>query len=891
MALQVETFLSRIARWDGSLWQPIGTGTGGSVVLDMTTHQGDLIAVGQFFGENVKRWNGTQWLPLDQLVSSAYTVNVFQGELLVGGVFPMGISRWFESEVTAPLWIPLGQGLQQWSAVNTLIEYEGHLFAGGDIIAAEGLPVRNLARWTGTNWNSLGPGSNGAIRSLVHHNATLCIAGDLGNSGYVAQWQDEQWTNLGSAFNAGVTALHAYDGFLIAGGKFTSSLEGNPLGRIAKWDGQQWSSMGEFDGEILNFATVDGELIAMGDFNTASGSPASRVARWTGETWQAMFPGLEFDYGVRDIIQFAGDIYVAGDFTTINGELLAHIARWDGSKFHTLAGFMNGPVHVLSEFQGDLVVGGNFTLPSKSIARWNGIAWNTLGGGALPCEESTCQAIVRSFAIAGDLLYVAGVFKYVSSSTGQTSQSPNIAIWNGNAWTAFPLGVGDYKHPLKGVHAMSQHNSAIVVAGDFVEAGGQPAKNIVAFTPGPIQTWFTVGDGFDSSIYDIAEFEDDLIIAGNFENSPGGFHNGITRWDGSAWHDLDGGMDGSVRALETYDGSLIAGGLFMHAGNASAKSLAKWNGDAWSELAPVTGSLGEVRALAVCGPDLYIAGQFESVGGVTALNIAKWDGNTAHPLGTELTGSVSALAFYEGDLIVGGALLVGGNVPVYGVARWDGAAWHPLDTGVSNCPTNACVGNVYALAVHNGDLIVGGSFVYAGGEPASNIARWDGNAWHAMGAGFNGTVRALCSFGGNLYAAGSFTLAEGILVHRIAVWDGTQWKALPDGGVDSSCFGSSCNAVASMLAPYKGDLYVGGWFAQVGSAASPYLAKLVSTCNIGDVNSDGEVNFVDLLQVVQHWGPCGSALLCEDSPCGADLNFSGAVDVQDLLTVISNWTG
>ncbi|MCI0675087.1 MAG: dockerin type I domain-containing protein [Phycisphaerales bacterium] len=50
----------------------------------------------------------------------------------------------------------------------------------------------------------------------------------------------------------------------------------------------------------------------------------------------------------------------------------------------------------------------------------------------------------------------------------------------------------------------------------------------------------------------------------------------------------------------------------------------------------------------------------------------------------------------------------------------------------------------------------------------------------------------------------------------------------------------------------------------------------------GDANGDGIVNIVDLLLVINAWGPCAS-------PCAADFNADGLVNIIDLLTVISNW--
>ena len=75
---------------------------------------------------------------------------------------------------------------------------------------------------------------------------------------------------------------------------------------------------------------------------------------------------------------------------------------------------------------------------------------------------------------------------------------------------------------------------------------------------------------------------------------------------------------------------------------------------------------------------------------------------------------------------------------------------------------------MYALAVTGSDLYVGGYFTTAGGIGASNIAKWNGNSWSALGSGIGGghgpyppSVYALAIFAGDLYAGGHFTIAGG----------------------------------------------------------------------------------------------------------------------------------
>ena len=60
---------------------------------------------------------------------------------------------------------------------------------------------------------------------------------------------------------------------------------------------------------------------------------------------------------------------------------------------------------------------------------------------------------------------------------------------------------------------------------------------------------------------------------------------------------------------------------------------------------------------------------------------------------------------------------------------------------------------------------------------------------------------------------------------------------------------------------------------------------------LGDVNRDGVVNVVDLLAIINAWGPCPApppppAL---PIPCDADVTNDNTVNVVDLLLIINNW--
>ncbi len=109
-------------------------------------------------------------------------------------------------------------------------------------------------------------------------------------------------------------------------------------------------------------------------------------------------------------------------------------------------------------------------------------------------------------------------------------------------------------------------------------------------------------------------------------------------------------------------------------------------------------------------------------------------------------------------------------------------------------------------------LVVAGSFSAAADIPASNIATWDGQTWHALGAGLNSTVYCIAVFNGELYAGGSFTGSASTPLHYIAKWTGSAWQDV--------AFGT--DGVVYTLFPNGSELLVGGAFRHVEGTFFPF---------------------------------------------------------------------
>jgi len=332
--------------------------------------------------------------------------------------------------------------------------------------------------------------------------------------------------------------------------------------------------------------------------------------------------------------------------------------------------------------------------------------------------------------------------------------------------------------------------------------------------------WVSLGFELDGNVNALAMSGTNLYAGGFFATAGGVTVNGIVKWDGSAWWALGSGMSRafacSVDALALSGTNLYASGFFGTAGGVPANNIAKWNGGVWSALG--SGLDGRVYALAVMGTDLYAGGGFITAGGMSANNVAKWDGHTWSALGSGLGGgayyaNVRALAVSGTNLYAGGFFTTAGGVSANYIAKWDGRAWSALGAGMSGSFLNP---QVAALAVSGTDLYAGGDFTTEGGVTGNGIAKWDGSAWSALGPGMNSTVYALAMDGTDLYAGGQFTTAGGLSAANIAKWDGSAWSALGSG---------LSTSVYALAADGRGHLFVGGAFIRAGTNACLYLAQ------------------------------------------------------------------
>ncbi len=580
----------------------------------------------------------------------------------------------------------------------------------------------------------------------------------------------------------------------------------------------------------VNAAVVDerGDIIVSGSFLTADDVMVDHIARWDGTRWHPLGDGLNSSARVL-VFDDNGDLYAGGTFDDAGGDPDAdNIAVWDGLSWSSLGGHDSGlstSVFALAfDSNGDLYAGGNFTNAggdpdADRIAVWNGTAWSSIGGA-----DSGVNSNVNAVAFSsGGILVIGGYF----TDAGGSQTADFIAGWNGSGWNAIGGGLNGAVNDL-----VFTANGDLYVGGSFTDAGGVPDADRIAVWSSP--TWRTVGagGGLDETVHDIAfDSSGTLLVGGEFDNA-GGDPNAdrVARWTPAGWTSVGGSHSGlnydvSVLVIDDGDAPVVGGNIHDVGGNVAVDYLARWNGSQWVALSRASlptgsGLKGSVFALAHDGAGrLYAGGDFYDAGNDRAGDyVAMWDGLGWSALGgptAALDGYVFALAFSDaGDLVVGGEFWnAGGDPDANHIALWDGVDWSSLGG-----PDSGLDGDVNALAVgDDGRIYAGGDFDDAGGDPdGDHVAVWDGVAWSALvgpGGGPDGEIFDLYidAGAGHLFAVGDFYDAGGDPdADYVAVWNGSAWASIggPGSGLDSYAY--------ALAIDDAGRVYVGGDFTDAG---------------------------------------------------------------------------
>lgn len=624
--------------------------------------------------------------------------------------------------------------------------------------------IRNVARWDGEEWQSLGAGPRSHVFGLAVWKRKLIaighgfLAGSDENQALVA-WDGSSWKPLGLRLRT-ATAVTVWRDQLVVAGCIVEWKE-----TVSVLKGADWTPMGELPADVgaVSLASVGDDLFL--------GTRNSGVLRWTGSDWVVEPVGVPGHVSEMLLVQ-GGLLAIAIEQQTVpprrwtqrmvirepsgqwrelsivgEEERVHFIGRWRGqavmlrnqeslelisgssvTPFPLPPGFerscealeMDGRLWVLAEGSA-----GPGLKQTTQLLAWDGVKWSAPAAGGL-APSGPVAALLSD----GDRLLVAGAFDAVGIVPTQRAAS-----WDGAAWTPMQGTTNDRAdttvcHPIS-IDGLLVHDGSLLAAG-WMSSDGKARSHprCLARWDGSKWRWWggepsTKSGGWGSvTAQSIVETPWGLVVGGAFNCIDDVVLDGIGSWNGTVWSALGSETGRSPSSKHPFSSrfdpvirfgdGIVARGEFFD--GSQFHSLGYWNGSEWSFL---DYGLDRPAAAVMAWDDrVVVGGSFEHVGGLEAKHIAAWNGTSWAALGDGLPDPVTMLGLYHRQLLAVTSHSHRGAKPRWRLWRWTGEDWNPF------AGRTEFDGEVRELCEHRGELYVGGAFWNVNEIPSANLARW-----------------------------------------------------------------------------------------------------------------------------------------------------------------------
>jgi PKD repeat protein len=491
-----------------------------------------------------------------------------------------------------------------------------------------------------------------------------------------------------------------------------------------------------------------------------------------------------------------GYIYAGGYFENIGGVQTQGIAMWNGIQWLAMGdGIPGGYVTSICILNGDVYAGGSFEnaggVSVKNIARWDGTSWHAVG--TLPITYYS----IMSMAVWNGELYVTA---FMAAPIGPGSA---IAKWNGTTWTGVATAT-----PTSCLIYLHSASDTLFAYGAFTELNGTPTKCAAAFIAGNAMVPMPV-DSSTNALTNAFYHHGTLFAI----DGTGLLFNYLS---GTGWSTDSVVFEGNTNRLFEYRDSLHIStqGETLFPSTDTLEIWNIYNGTRYRRIgyaATVLNYHEQIKCVLPVNNTLYAGGSFTRFDGRILLSSISYDGTgwqqfagTALAYGDAWKNSSVSTMVYDtssGQLYVGGSFFYAGDSINTNVARWDGSQWHAMGSGFNS--------SVSKLIMYQDTLYACGSFTKSGQDSVKRIAKWNGSSWIPVGSGASGTVRDMIVFNNVLYAGGSFTSFNGIQADRCIKYNGTTWST-----VGSNDLGSPVNGFEIFngdLLAYSNYNFAFGW--------------------------------------------------------------------------------
>ncbi len=374
--------------------------------------------------------------------------------------------------------------------------------------------------------------------------------------------------------------------------------------------------------------------------------------------------------------------------------------------------------------------------------------------------------------------------------------------------------------------------------------------------------WATNGD-----VYKVISDDVYTYIAGDFSSVSHTIGTGAKISTASTTPDLSfAKVNGIIiTCIPDGNGGWYIGGEFTKVGSSDRNYLAQINAagevTSWNP-----NPNGNITNIVLSGTDIYITGSFSSIGGENRNRIAKLNSNgivvsewNPNPEGSSL--DVNCITFSGSDIYVGGSFSSIGGQSINNLAKLNNTNGNAIDTWKPE-PDN----DVRTIAINGTDIYVSGDFNNIGGQNRSHLAKLNssnGNAdvnWNPNPDNHLMSLNSIKFNGQDIYVSGYFFNIGGQNRSHLAKLNSS------NGNADENWNPNSNNDYITIrsIAISGNNLYIGGSFSEIAGELINNIAKI----NLDDgsldpswnANPDNAVNCIAINGTDMYIGGCFGSL-------------------------------
>lgn len=310
------------------------------------------------------------------------------------------------------------------------------------------------------------------------------------------------------------------------------------------------------------------------------------------------------------------------------------------------------------------------------VGHWNGLYWSYYPGLSAPAIVTTDEGRYRFTSIAwfNGTLYAGGSIVNAQSAVPVN----HLYRWNQQTqkWDVINGAIQTLNY---GILDMVVYQNELVIAGLFDQAQGQSASNITKFDG---NSWSYIGtsgsdQGTNGLINDLFIHRNRLYIAGAFNRVGASITGNTAFWTGSVWGGIGNPFSDQTQQLASTGDTLFALGA-----DAGIPSIKRFTGTGWSKLDSFSGfNRYEPEGMEGVSGRLWVHGRFEWLGNTSVLLSISPEINT-WPM--DVPGQVQGMSFWDQALYLWGDLNSIGNICRFEahMGILEGSIYHELN---KNC--------------------------------------------------------------------------------------------------------------------------------------------------------------------------------------------------------------